>query len=331
MLSATAQAANIQPSTHTSCAISLSGEITENDGSEFLSVVESLGMTYAEGDFEANNPETSALCLNSSGGHFFAGQFIAHIVHKNGIPTRVLNDDECYSACAMIFMAGRSLGAEWDTPFRALEPKARVGFHAPYANFDENFELSGAQLNSIVAFQNAMVSEIVRSGTYKSIFSHRPAFSPMLLAEMLAADRDELVLIETIGDVERWGVTLENHVTVKEFDKRAIANACENFQSWQLDTEPKLTSGSYLPEIKIVTKNNEYGEEVQMLRVNTGGMAERYCLVSWDVKNPEFFQICSVDDFSGVHFGRCPDAPFRVPVYYALPSRTPIFMLANDN
>jgi hypothetical protein len=90
-----------------------------------------------KGDFEVfvtryNNSKFERVCLNSPGGSYFDGIKIARFINDTRISTRVRADGECYSACAIIFMAGITEVGDFEYRDRTLEPGGTIGFHAPY-------------------------------------------------------------------------------------------------------------------------------------------------------------------------------------------------------
>ena len=109
----------------------LAGKIVSGDFDRFYALARDLNLTAKPNSGEPVNTAVSALCLDSPGGKWIEGRQIALFVHKYGIATRVLAGTECYSSCALVFMAGRSLGGEVDGPRRILHVQGRLGSHAP--------------------------------------------------------------------------------------------------------------------------------------------------------------------------------------------------------
>src|SRR5262245_30641935 len=77
------------------------------------------------------------LCLNSPGGNFMEGlriaKYLLTVAADHEVTTYVENGAACYSACALIFLAGRFNDRGGETyPARFLHVGGRLGFHAPY-------------------------------------------------------------------------------------------------------------------------------------------------------------------------------------------------------
>lgn len=322
LASQAARAAEIRVSDHPRCAIELEGEIVDGDAAKLLQLLKSEGMLYDGG--EGNAYETEALCLASNGGDFVEGMALARLVYEQGVPTRLLPQAECYSSCAFVFMAGRSLGYEWDGPYRGLSKSARLGFHAPFTTFESTDEVPGSEVNTLVSAYNAVIGDFIQFGQSKSIFSHRPSFSQDLLGKLLRMGPSEMLTVDTIEDAERWQITLEDVEMPPSFDLLSAANACENFQAWTLDNTSESVDG-YTPPVQLVEFPTDTGKATY-IHVDTGGMEERYCLVGRSVGG-QGYEICSVDGFNGVNFGRCPDGGIFVPSYYGLRADTRISSL----
>jgi hypothetical protein len=90
-------------------SIAIVGEITKGDASELLTLLP------ANGD--------AVVFLASPGGDADEGLLVAKTIFKIGAATAVSDNFECYSACALIWVSGRT---------RFLSDTARVGFHAAY-------------------------------------------------------------------------------------------------------------------------------------------------------------------------------------------------------
>lgn len=315
-------AADIILSKQSNCAIELSGTIEEGDAAKLLKLLQLEGMIYDGG--EGNDYRTKALCLDSDGGNFLGGIALARIVYEQGVPTRLLPGSECYSSCAFVFMAGRSLGYEWDEPYRGMSKNAKLGFHAPFTTFSPGEPVLGKDVNTLVSAYNAVIGDFIQFGQSMSIFSHRPNFSQNLLGELLRMGPDEMLTVETIEDAERWQINLEEVEVSPSFDPLSVANACENFQAWVSDRASESVDG-YTPSVRPVELQGEEGAKVY-LHVDTGGMEERYCLVAL-AKGGGGYEICSVNGFNGANFGRCPAYGIYVPGYYGLRADTPISAL----
>jgi ATP-dependent protease ClpP protease subunit len=92
------------------------------------------------GDAEKFNLATGTISggtvvfLASEGGSALEGMSIGHSIRAKGYSTAVANDTECSSACAMIWLAGKT---------RYMGNSARVGFHAAYTDKGSDAQESG--------------------------------------------------------------------------------------------------------------------------------------------------------------------------------------------
>jgi hypothetical protein len=307
-------AATIGASNQKGCAVALSGSIEEGDSERLKEIFATPGVLVDTG--EGINPETSALCLNSPGGNFIEGQIIARMVFETGIGTRLLPDTECYSACAFIFMAGRFKGDESDSPYRSMSRTARLGFHAPYLMMDDRSTMTGADTKDLLSGYNLLLGDFILFGSTRSIFDYRPNFSPALLGRLLQFGPDDALEVETIEDAERWGIKIAD-LEVPAFDVvAAYGQVCENFQAWSADRTAPEWKEVY-PAPMEVSLNGEDGQK-RYVRIDTGGMLDRYCLVR-ATEDKKGYEVCSFDDFNGVAYGDCPRWGMYVPGYYALP------------
>ncbi len=74
--------------------IRIEGEITSDSANLFAAVMKS-------------HPEIKTVSLNSPGGRVFPALEIARAINASGLTTSVPSGEECYSACALIFLAGK--------------------------------------------------------------------------------------------------------------------------------------------------------------------------------------------------------------------------------
>jgi hypothetical protein len=74
------------------CDISVEGPIVKGDGEKFRDLLGSIGH--------------ATVCLNSPGGAYYGGLNIATLILERELRTKVEDGSLCYSACAIMFMAG---------------------------------------------------------------------------------------------------------------------------------------------------------------------------------------------------------------------------------
>lgn len=324
------QAARVSTTENPGCAIVLTGTIEQGDFARLRDAARDRGLLKPADTGEPSNPQDQAVCLDSPGGSYVEGRLIAGLVHEFGITTRVPSQAECLSACAFIFMAGRAHGAETDGPSRFLNVRAKLGFHAPYLALQDDDVLSGRDTMAILELHNKIIGEFIQFGSYASDFDARPMFSLSLLGETLSAGPTELAGVDTIEAAARWGIFLEGVAAGRPIDHKAAAQICVNFQAWMVDKRSDSSSMDYYKSQPITVEHAElWGEEVELARIDTGGMEERYCLVRLSTQPTSGTAICSRDDFNGLNFGDCrAGVAHWVPWYYSLPPETPISAIA---
>jgi hypothetical protein len=122
-----ARAATFDEDTSIGCAITLKGEIIDGDLDRLRKAASRQNLLSEPDSGEESNASDRALCLDSPGGNYVAGRLMAGLIHQFGITTRVEAGASCYSACAFMFMAGRSLGGEVDGASRYMHARANVG------------------------------------------------------------------------------------------------------------------------------------------------------------------------------------------------------------
>lgn len=309
------------------CAIRIERRLDLGDADRFEGLVKSFEVSASESS-EGIAPER-AVCLNSPGGNYLEGRQIAQLVHDTGLTTRIEAGAECYSACALIFMAGRINGAESDTVSRYLHVDGRLGFHAPYFDLAKDETINGEQAMNLVRLSSAVIAEFVAFGSSRSIFDIKPMISASLLAEMLAAGPDEMSMVDTVEKVARWNIQVEGARTVSLVDRAGAVRACLNFQAWLGDEPSQIDSLSYYLSGREELVTLEFnGKREIFAKIQTGGMEDRHCLVSRDPEPVASLALCSSDDFNGTRIGDCAAGiAYYVPWYYAFDPATKLTAL----
>jgi hypothetical protein len=105
--------------------ILIDGIITADDVLRFDSVSDAAGNLY---------DQQTVVILNSDGGNVVAGLSIGEAIRAKAYATAVVNDGQCASICAMIWMAGTK---------RYLSTSAKLGFHAAYVGTGDDAKESG--------------------------------------------------------------------------------------------------------------------------------------------------------------------------------------------
>ncbi|MCA9180288.1 MAG: hypothetical protein KDA51_02525 [Planctomycetales bacterium] len=317
-----ANAAETRQSNSPDCALQLSGKLVAGDFEAFSREAQAAGLVDGKGGSEARNADSYALCLDSEGGSYHEGRLIAEKVHSLGISTRVRPEARCFSACANIFMAGRSLGDEVDGPSRILHIGGQLGFHAPYYRLPAGQSIPPAQVERIVTQMNVLLSDFIRFGSYSSFSNSRPMFSLSLFQQMLAHGPDEVALVDTVEELARWGIRLEGHKEAAKLTDRQRVQACVNHLAWSLD-QPSQRAHDLLTVSERVTYDSFWPDPVTFAVIETGGLARQYCNIEITKTAEPGILVCTWNGFNGLVHGDCKEGmALWEPWYWALPPDT---------
>jgi hypothetical protein len=204
------------------CDFHVSGRIAQTDIAEFKRKV--IIPDTAE-------PRIWWLCLNSEeGGNFDASiKMIDHMLGQGGaakgIGTRVEANSRCFSACALVFLAGRRLLGDDDfETVRQLHPTSSLGFHQPHFRED----VVATDLTQLYRAYEAGVTAIARLLTYDAAI-----FPKSLLAEFLKRRSGESFDISTIDDIGRWRIGLYDYDEPKLENTTQVYRFCSNADGWR--------------------------------------------------------------------------------------------------
>jgi hypothetical protein len=168
------------------------------------------------------------LCLNSQGGSFNEAVRIVEFLAKSSRPVRTVVDRgaECYSACAIIFMAGRNAAG---APDRKLHVRAKLGFHAPYLNAvkkDKDYDASVVErahreaLRALARFLEVNTADL---------------FPDRLLVQFLKKKPNEFLSVEKLEDAGRWRIDLIGYRKPVQVSEAMLQTACQNDTEWTIN------------------------------------------------------------------------------------------------
>jgi len=181
----------------------LSEILLEQDRSQFRRSPSSL---------EGQWPRT--VCLDSPGGNFVEGILIANMI-QGRFATKLEPNANCYSACAIAFMAGSAYHPEevlvdlspedniggWDVgPRRSMAPTSVLGFHAPFIDY------SGRDSIPVGEAEEGMRGALALTGFL--LASIKENFPVELAQEMLGKGRDEFFFVNEVGQLNAWDIDL---------------------------------------------------------------------------------------------------------------------------
>jgi len=333
-----AQAAEFIRSNDSTCAMFMNGEILAGDSKKFDKIARSLGLFNGKLDDDyIFNEKEEAICLSSRGGSWDEGRIIAEKVSDFGITTRILAGDECLSACSLIFMAGRFLGAEFDGPSRYLHVQGRLGFHGPYLIPSEDQRYSASEMHAVSVMQNRIISDFIRFGSSGYAFSYRGSIAMSLVGDMLAHGPTEILYADTVERIARWNISLEGEKQSIRLNNNRLFQACENVLNFPFDRPARTITPEiyqYEPDVEIQYLVSDYGDVKVFGKIQFSGDANLICLIqmnddgssliNMDVKG---IYICTENGDTGLRAGDCPDYASYYPYYYAMPPTTTIISL----
>lgn len=214
------------------CTHRLTGEIKKGDLSKFHAHF-GHPPDYDRTDFD--NPYwENVLCLNSPGGALGEALKIAEYLLDNAttVATRVKAGDTCVSSCAVMFLAGKYFfeGESYTMTFdRAIEPGARLGFHAPSLLLSPDKNYPSAAIS-----QSFNIAIGASRQTYELSFrvddSEDPvAFaSPYTMARFLGTPPEDMYYIDTVGDVILSEIPVQNAEVSVRLDAAMVRTICDN-------------------------------------------------------------------------------------------------------
>jgi hypothetical protein len=172
----------------------------------------------------------SGIHLNSPGGNYGEALKIADVIAPVApIGTRVDDGSECYSACALIFMAGHTGGGSAGIfTDRRIHFRGKLGFHAPYlANVDGRF--SGPDIENTYRLAVASIRSLIE----------RKFVPNSLLVDMLSKGPNESLMLETVDQAGRWDIQVTGFKSAS-ITRKMFCTACENHSAWRKDQSSHL-------------------------------------------------------------------------------------------
>jgi PAN domain len=248
------------PSNPPRCDIRFTGMIDAGDAEQFKRIVESL--------VQDHRGVPIYVCLDSGGGNVEESLRIARYIRWIGdspdrnveffsgfdtaIVTVVGDRARCASACAIIFMAGSAL----TSPARFLHPRGQLIFHSSFIA-DESLRALTVQnikpneLEELYSLGLQDFREIIK--TFDSVSTPRgnllpPWVRPSLFLEAFSQGPEELMCIDNIDQVGRWGIELFGFAPPKEITKPMVRNACQNTFYWRQDSSARVPRDPFSEE-----------------------------------------------------------------------------------
>jgi hypothetical protein len=204
------------------CEIKLNGEITLNEDNNFRSIVNSDG--------KRDRCNLYIVSLNSPGGSLMGALKLIQTARKEHWNLGFIVEDKnyCYSACAIIFTTGQTMGMSGPMPFRYIEPQAKLGFHSPFI-IEGQIVGSNAKAFEAGIYAAQLLSEL---GTANLNRSEEPIINSDLLNLIFSTPNNQIYNIGTIGDnlIYNVPVNIKNHKIKRKISEYVsyVANTCAN-------------------------------------------------------------------------------------------------------
>lgn len=176
------------------------------------------------------------LCLNSPGGSYQEALRVADFLlgADRAIRTIVDRDAECYSACALIFMAGHTAPPDME-PERKLHVRGALGFHAPAVKGREG------EYDATVAAR-AHKEGLKAASQLLRINADRMEILPeSLIAALLRRGRHEFLVVDTVERAGLWNIDLFGYDKPERMTKAMLLRACDHRLDWSFERSEEET------------------------------------------------------------------------------------------
>jgi hypothetical protein len=292
-----ASSADIENSGKKLCAFDLSGPIMTGDFNKLSAIVSTAKIT-------PNDERTSAICLKSNGGSYAEGLKIAELIYLRGLSTVIEYGSECYSSCAIIFMAG--VTTERELPMRKLSVGGVLGFHAPFLTVpDEKY--SKEDIEGVVRDMRMAILALVRLSSKHTQLHGSDFIKKSLISKILEKGPKEAFFVRTIYDAARWDILI--HDASERMSKSnnidGLKNACRNFHSSNMDEEAPFQSELSL---KVEKYSSKFQKDDARILVQNSKTMDTICEIyprTFGQNDSVKFFACSQDYWSSRSFGNC--------------------------
>jgi hypothetical protein len=323
-------AATIQETNNKRCAFSLEGTISSGDFDKFSLIVQ---RNLAR--FDELHERTSSICLKSPGGSYGEALKISELLYERGISAVIEYGSECFSACAIIFMAGTS--TDRLLPLRKLSAGGILGFHAPFVAMPEQ-RYSKEQVEEVAQSMRRAILALLRLASKRTRQTGGDFLKKSLIQGILEKGPQEAIFVRRIFDAARWDILIYDaaeHFKIESDKVFGMKNICNNFHYANIDEAvPPNTSLSvqvenyaskfHKDDFRILIRDNAHKSTV----------CELYAREFKKVKGVSIFA-CSFDYLSSKSFGNCREyktSPLfgnYVPDFFALDPDTPLKSFQN--
>ncbi|MEI8698128.1 hypothetical protein [Mesorhizobium sp. ISC15] len=293
------RAATIGKSDSTNCVMGIRGEIVQGDFEKFVTLGKIL-LPGSDGESTSGN----RVCLDSPGGSLSEGVEFAKYFYHDGIGTVIDDGQECYSACAIMFMMGTATGAEVSFVNRKLHVGGKLGFHRPFIDIPSGSSIDISAMRFVYDAALSSALDLIAIANSKSPWSSQPMMKPDLIQGMLQHIGNDMLMIDTVDKVGRWDIEVIGAVESSLLSEEQAFYACENSLQWQNGlTEEDITYPKF-SERSNGNRRSRFIKEAGQTAFIVEGLAAGYAMegcVIW--KTESALQGCGIDEYSDARLG----------------------------
>jgi hypothetical protein len=320
LLQRNAYSAEIRQTDNKVCAFRLSGTIESGDYDRLLALI-----SKNQRSFNNLDARTSTICLTSPGGSYSEGLKIAELIFNRSMSTLIEPKSECYSSCAIIFMAGVTPNRLM--PLRLLSARGVLGFHAPYLKTsDERY--TKKQLEDATQSMRVAILKLVEFSSKKTKLGGGDFIKKSLIHRILEKGPTEVIYVKTISEAARWGIEIYDATEIfpKANNVQEMKNLCTNFHFSNMDEEIPLRNRL---SVRVEPYASKFHRDTFRILVQNDETHEDVCEIyptTFNGSDTVKFYACSYDYWSSKNFGDCRNykttpAPLIgrfVPTFYGL-------------
>lgn len=295
-------AAEVRTSERSACVIELVGEIVSGDYDK----VAALARTSFPDDV-VESTVANTICLDSPGGNLYEAVQLAKLFFEEGIGTVVDAGQECYSACAVMFMMGVAKGDEVSFINRRLNVSGILGFHRPFMP-----AIKGIQSDIAADAALEILMELLIVANNPVPWQTGQMMKSDLIQEMLRHRGEDFFLIDTLDKVGRWEIELDGVLFPPMLTEEQAFYACQNALQWKVGTTANEVVFSNLADYEpgplagrfdeyVVRLGGEANREVYQVTGLKAGYAEHGCIIA---ATPYGLSGCGVDEYTSASIGR---------------------------
>ncbi len=204
----------------TAGTVYLNGEIKTGDHLKLLAAI---------GEHEGEKGMPLYVQLNSEGGNFEEALKISQLMNEKNLSSKLGPNARCLSACAIIFMSGRSFNNSWSTKERIMHPTAILGFHAPSVSAAGAGNFDAADLDSAYSHAVEQIGkDLMATARYRDEAWTNPTIKPGLINEMMMRNGSNFYFIDTVGKAAEFEIELFDALGPGKKSSAHMANACAN-------------------------------------------------------------------------------------------------------